>query len=166
MWNAISLVQDEQKEVDINSRNIGLSWVKEQRLTWRRWGGFCRNSSRHLRMTNLDKDFTFCLYKTFCLTSLLTIDCRNCKYKFYELTHGSKWKCKYKFYELTHGSKWKCKYKIYEFTHGRVFTNGPGDMGSIPGRVIPKTLKMVLDTSLLNTRQYKACIESKAEQSR
>ena len=30
---------------------------------------------------------------------------------------------------------------------GRVFTNGPGDLGSIPGRVIPKTLKMVLDTS-------------------
>ena len=24
---------------------------------------------------------------------------------------------------------------------GRVFTNGPGDWGSIPGRVIPKTLK-------------------------
>ena len=24
---------------------------------------------------------------------------------------------------------------------GRVFTNGPGDLGSIPGRVIPKTLK-------------------------
>ena len=33
---------------------------------------------------------------------------------------------------------------------GRVFANGPGDLGSIPGRVIPKTLKMVLDTSLLN----------------
>ena len=28
----------------------------------------------------------------------------------------------------------------------RVFANGPGDLGSIPGRVIPKTLKMVLDT--------------------
>ena len=26
----------------------------------------------------------------------------------------------------------------------RVFANGPGDMGSTPGRVIPKTLKMVL----------------------
>ena len=38
---------------------------------------------------------------------------------------------------------------------GRVFTNGPGDLGSIPDRVIPKTLKMVLDTSLLNTQQYK-----------
>ena len=34
---------------------------------------------------------------------------------------------------------------------GRMFANGPGDRGSIPGRVIPKTLKMVLDTSLLNT---------------
>ena len=38
--------------------------------------------------------------------------------------------------------------------------------GSIPGRVIPKTLKMVLDTSLLNTQQYKVRIEGKVEQSR
>ena len=29
---------------------------------------------------------------------------------------------------------------------GRVIANGPGDLGSIPGRVIPKTLKMVFDT--------------------
>ena len=33
----------------------------------------------------------------------------------------------------------------------RVFANGPGNWGSVPGRVIPKTLKVVLDTSLLNT---------------
>ena len=38
---------------------------------------------------------------------------------------------------------------------GRVFVNGPGDMGSIPGRIIPKTLKMVLDTFFLNTQPYK-----------
>ena len=35
---------------------------------------------------------------------------------------------------------------------GRVFANGPGDQGSIPGRIIPKTLKMVLSTSLFNTQ--------------
>ena len=35
-----------------------------------------------------------------------------------------------------------------------VFANGPGDQGSIPGRVIPKTQKMVLDATLLNTQQY------------
>ena len=29
----------------------------------------------------------------------------------------------------------------------RVFTNGTGDMGSIPGQVIPKTQRMVLDAS-------------------
>ena len=40
----------------------------------------------------------------------------------------------------------------------RVFTNGPEDMGSIPGRVIAKTQKMVLDTSLLNTQHYKVQI--------
>ena len=33
----------------------------------------------------------------------------------------------------------------------RVFANVPGDLGSIPGHVIPKTQKMVLDATLLNT---------------
>ena len=37
--------------------------------------------------------------------------------------------------------------------------NGPGDLGSIPGHGIPKTLKMVLDTSLLNTWRYKVRIK-------
>ena len=49
---------------------------------------------------------------------------------------------------------------------GKVFTNGPGDLGSILGRIIPKTLKMVLDTSLLNTQHYKVCIKGKVKQSR
>ncbi len=49
---------------------------------------------------------------------------------------------------------------------GRVFTKGLRDWGAIPGRVIPKTQKMVLDTSLLNTQQYKVCIQGKVEQSR
>ena len=49
---------------------------------------------------------------------------------------------------------------------GRVFANGLGDLGSISGRVMPKTLKMVLDTSLLNTQQYKVRIKGKMEQSR
>ena len=46
-----------------------------------------------------------------------------------------------------------------------MFVNGPGDLGSIPDRVIPKTLKMVLDTSLLNTQQYKLRIEGNVEHS-
>ena len=48
----------------------------------------------------------------------------------------------------------------------RVFANGPGDLGSIPGRVIPKTLKMELDTTLLNTQHYKVRFKGKVEQSR
>ena len=44
-----------------------------------------------------------------------------------------------------------------------VFANDPGDLGSIPSRVIPKTLKIVLDTSLLNTQQYKVRIKGKVE---
>ena len=47
----------------------------------------------------------------------------------------------------------------------RVFANGPGDLCSIPGRVIPKTQKMVLDASLLSTQHYKVWIKGKIEQS-
>ena len=48
----------------------------------------------------------------------------------------------------------------------RMFSNGLEDRGSIPGRVIPKTQKMVLDASLLNTQNYKERIKGKVEQSR
>ena len=48
----------------------------------------------------------------------------------------------------------------------RVFANGPGDQGSILGWIISKTQKMVLDASLLNTKQYKVGIKGKVEQSR
>ena len=43
----------------------------------------------------------------------------------------------------------------------RVFANGLEDLGPIPGRVIPKTQKMVLDASSLNTQHYKVRIKSK-----
>ena len=49
---------------------------------------------------------------------------------------------------------------------GRVFARGLGDQGSIPGRVISKTLKIVFDTSLLNTQRYKVGIEGKLEQTK
>ena len=55
---------------------------------------------------------------------------------------------------------------IYICLVGRVFTSSPRDLGSIPGRVIPKTLRMVFDTSLLNTQQCKVRIKGKMEQSR
>ncbi len=48
---------------------------------------------------------------------------------------------------------------------GRMFANGPGDLGSNQGRVIPKTLKIGLDTSLFNTQQCKVRIKGKVEQS-
>ena len=58
---------------------------------------------------------------------------------------------------------------IYIYIHTgtlvRVFANGPGDLGSIPGQVIPKTLKMELDTTLLNTQHYKVRFKGKVEQS-
>ena len=43
----------------------------------------------------------------------------------------------------------------------RVLATGSGDLGSISGRVISKTQKMVL-----NTQQYKVRIKGKVEQSR
>ena len=44
-----------------------------------------------------------------------------------------------------------------------MFANGPGDLGSIPGLIIPKTLKMVLDTSLLNAQHFKVRIKGKMQ---
>ena len=48
----------------------------------------------------------------------------------------------------------------------RVFANCPVDLGSIAVRVIPKTQKIELDSSLLNTQHYRVRIKGKAEQSR
>ena len=67
--------------------------------------------------------------------------------------------------------KWKHELSIHISSdqligpEGRVFTNGPGHKGSIPGRVIPKIFKIVFDTSLLNIQQYKVRIKGKMEQS-
>ena len=47
----------------------------------------------------------------------------------------------------------------------RVFANGPEDRGSIPGQVIPKTPKMVLDASLFSTLHNKVRIKGKMGQS-
>ena len=47
------------------------------------------------------------------------------------------------------------------FQVGRVLANGPGDRGSIPGRIIPKTQKIVLINSLPNTQRYKLRIKGK-----
>ena len=48
----------------------------------------------------------------------------------------------------------------------RVFANGQRVLDSIPGQVIPKTQKMILDASLLNTQYYKVRIKGKVEQPR
>ena len=45
----------------------------------------------------------------------------------------------------------------------RVFANGPGDQCSIPGWVISKTQKMLLNAALLNTQHYKVSIKGKLE---
>ena len=47
----------------------------------------------------------------------------------------------------------------------RVFASGLGDLGLLPGWVIPKTQKMVLDAYLLNTQHYKVRIKGKVGQS-
>ena len=44
---------------------------------------------------------------------------------------------------------------------GRLFANGPGDLGSILGHVIPKTLKMVLDTAFLTHRNIRYVLRVK-----
>ena len=60
-------------------------------------------------------------------------------------------------------------HKIYSLLiglTGRLFANGPGDLGSIPRRIIPRTFKMVLDTFFPHTQQYKMRIKGIVEQSR
>ena len=47
----------------------------------------------------------------------------------------------------------------------RVFANCPGDLDSIPAQAIPKTQKMILDASWLNTQHYEVQIKGKVEQS-
>ena len=47
-----------------------------------------------------------------------------------------------------------------------VFANGREDLGSIPGRVIPKSQKMVHDAFLLNTKHNEVSFKGKMEQSR
>ena len=47
---------------------------------------------------------------------------------------------------------------------GRVFANGPGKWGSITGRVIPKTQKIVLDATLFNIQHYKVQIKGKGKE--
>ena len=53
--------------------------------------------------------------------------------------------------------------KVKKLENTRSFTNDPGDRGSIPGQVIPKTQKMVLDATLLNTQYYKVMINIKVK---
>ena len=48
----------------------------------------------------------------------------------------------------------------------RAFANWLGYRGSIPGRVIPKTQKMVIDASLLNTQHDEVRKKGKVGQSR
>ena len=92
----------------------------------------------------------------------------------YWFTCSSRWLLHhYVFCCVQHGNfaYWKAKERYctnnnlfgFVWFHG---INGPGDLGSIPGRVIPKTLKRALDTSLLNTQHYKVRIKGKVEQSR
>ena len=47
----------------------------------------------------------------------------------------------------------------------KVFANGPGDQGSIPGQVIPKTQNNVTWCRLFSTQLYKVRIKGKVEQS-
>ena len=64
------------------------------------------------------------------------------------------------------------KYHIYIYIYiyialvVRVFGNNPGDQGSNTSRVVPRTQKMLLDTCLVNTQDYKVCIKGKVEQYR
>ena len=63
--------------------------------------------------------------------------------------------CIYVFLYLSKLGHWPNEYSVCQ-----------QDRGSIPGRVIPKTRKMLLGATLLDTRHYKLSIKVKVEQSR
>ena len=65
-----------------------------------------------------------------------------------------------------HFNKNNCLIHFLSKLVGRALANGPGDQSLIPSHFLPKDLKMVLDTSLLNTQNYKVRNNSKVEQSR
>ena len=81
-------------------------------------------------------------------------------------THTSKHKELYIYISThTHTRKHK-EFYIFIYVVCRVFVKGLRDQGSAPGRVIPKTQKMILDASLLNTQHYKVWIKSKDKPSK
>ena len=55
--------------------------------------------------------------------------------------------------------------RTHTHTYTYIFTSSLDGRGSIPGRIIPKTQKMLLDASLLNSQHYKEEIKGKVEQS-
>ena len=67
---------------------------------------------------------------------------------------------------IERGAFWSPSTMVVNFNRAvglmsKVLANGPGDRGSIPVGVIPKTFKMVLDTALLNTQHYNVRIRVK-----
>ena len=73
----------------------------------------------------------------------------------------------WKFSEELGSSKYSTRRALNNLSFkDRVFANGTVDRGSIQGWVIPKTLKMILDTAFLNTQHYKERIRDKVEQPR
>ena len=89
-------------------------------------------------------------------------------HKIYNRSHS--WRvrhCEVIFLLFLLGSLYWVRMNVYQpiGLMSRVFANGPGDRDSIPGWVIPKTQKMVLDATLLNTQHYKVRIMVKVNQS-
>ena len=85
-------------------------------------------------------------------------------YSHSKIGHYIHWKV-YKDSEILVGKKWNKNQPVHCLVD-RVFANGPGDLGSIAGHVIPKIFKMVLDIYLLNTQQYEVRIKGKVKESR
>ena len=59
------------------------------------------------------------------------------------------------FYPTKYGLNWHISIVV------RVFTNGLGDQSSILGQVMPKTQKIILDASWLNTQHLKVWVKCK-----
>ena len=83
------------------------------------------------------------------------------------MTQGYKKSCANKLFEHIQETKSPVYWAVvWTIEIWKLFANGPGDQGSVPGRVIPNTQKMVLDAALLNTQHYEIRINGKVAQTR
>ena len=141
--------------------------VRQTPEGWRTYRSKCGNNNKdedNSPKTLNDTNFVGCSMQKHCCQRIV-VWIKRCN----TFTNGNSLKVNVivqLYFELVHYDVRVLDISQYATETLSVFANGPGILGSIPGRVIPKTQRMVLDASLLNTQHYKVRIKGKVDQSR